>query len=299
MKTVELTNEQKDLLINKYSSYQVDNDNEYIIFAAKINNIYLSIFENKNHLFKCTISGNNEDDFLNENNLIAKIKKQKINEELQGFLNESNQIGSDEVGFGDLFGPIVVVATYVDQDVLNLIKKFNINDSKKVNDETIINIVPQIINKVDYSILCVDNEKLSELINQKHLNLNQIKSILHNTALNNVYKKHKDVTNVFIDKFNEKEKYFEYIKDQENNINDITFEIHGEQKYPSIAISSWIARYYFLKKIEEISKKYSVQIPLGASKKVDEFAKDFKNKFGLDELNKIIKTNFKNYKDLL
>lgn len=299
MISFKLTTIQKDKLISKYIQYEIENSNEYIIFFAKFNNLVLTIYEDKNKNYKGTISGTNENIFLLENDLIEEYKKPKINEVSHGFINESNQIGSDEVGFGDFFGPIVVAATYVNNETLNLIKKYKINDSKKISDEKILEIVPRIINKIDYSILCVDNLKLTELTDEKKYNLNQIKSILHCTVLNNVYKKHNDVDYVFIDKFNEIEKYYEYTKNEPNKIENITFEIHGEEKFPSVALSSWIARYYFLLKIKEISTKYNIDIPLGASKKVDIFAQEFKDKFGIDELNKIVKTNFKNYKNLI
>ena len=50
--------------------------------------------------------------------------------------------------------------------------------------------------------------------------------------------------------------------------------------------------------MEILNKKYNVKIPFGASKIVDDFALNFKNKYGLKELQKITKTNFKNFKKL-
>ena len=92
--------------------------------------------------------------------------------------------------------------------------------------------------------------------------------------------------------------YYEYIKGEKNELKNITFEIHGEEKFPSVALASCIARYVFLEKMEILNKKYNVEIPYGASKIVDDFALNFKNKYGLEELKKITKTNFKNFKKL-
>ena len=50
--------------------------------------------------------------------------------------------------------------------------------------------------------------------------------------------------------------------------------------------------------MSELGEKYGVKIPLGASKEVNEFAKKFINKFGIDEFNKIVKQNFKNYAEV-
>ena len=51
--------------------------------------------------------------------------------------------------------------------------------------------------------------------------------------------------------------------------------------------------------MEEYHKKYDLIIPYGASSKVSEFAFDFANKFSKEELDKIIKKNFKNYLEVL
>ena len=56
---------------------------------------------------------------------------------------------------------------------------------------------------------------------------------------------------------------------------------------------------YFLIKNKETSEKYGMEIPFGASKKVDEFAKKFIDKFGETELKDNVKTKFKNYQNLL
>jgi len=47
-----------------------------------------------------------------------------------------------------------------------------------------------------------------------------------------------------------------------------------------------------------LSKKYNMKIPYGASQKVTDFAKKFVKKYGFDKLDKIVKKNFANYKEL-
>ena len=46
--------------------------------------------------------------------------------------------------------------------------------------------------------------------------------------------------------------------------------------------------------MNELSDLYHTPLPLGASEEVDKVAKDFFQKDGLNTLNKIAKTNFKN-----
>lgn len=43
-------------------------------------------------------------------------------------------LGSDEVGTGDFFGPMTVVAVYVDAKQIPLLKELGVKDSKNLND---------------------------------------------------------------------------------------------------------------------------------------------------------------------
>ena len=300
MPTIKLTPSQKDAIIAKYNDYSLKCNSEYLIFRAKTEDHEFSIYENnKGDYFKMTIKSTKIVEFCRDFDILdQQIKVEKVIEKHDtGFICLENQIGSDEVGFGDFFGPIIVVATYVNAKTLELINKYGINDSKKISDSKILEFVPQIISKVKYSLLNVDNVKLNELFD-KGYNLNQIKSILHNKALNNLYKKY-PVDNVFIDEFTSPQNYYKYIAFEEDSIPSITFKTHAESLYPSVALASCIARYYFLLKNKETSEKYGMQIPFGASKKVDEFAKQFLDQFGLTEFKNNVKTKFKNYKNLL
>ena len=56
-----------------------------------------------------------------------------------------NSIGSDEVGTGDFFGPVVVTASYVSKDNIPFLEELGVRDSKKLTDQKILEIVPKII----------------------------------------------------------------------------------------------------------------------------------------------------------
>ena len=78
-----------------------------------------------------------------------------------------------------------------------------------------------------------------------------------------------------------------------------TFKTKGESYYPCVALASVIARYAFLLEKDELDKKYKTNIPFGASNKVNDFAKKFVDKYGVDELKKIAKINFANFKEIV
>ncbi|MEG0033973.1 MAG: ribonuclease HIII [Bacilli bacterium] len=298
MITIKINDDVFKELYEKYKNYSIDVASEYILFTAKYQNTIITIYKDKtNSPSKCTFSGNYEAEFANEFSqfIVEKKKKAPV---VTSYFNTDEQIGSDEVGFGDFFGPIVVTAAYCDKETLILINQLGIKDSKKITDEQIRVIVPKLKDKVVFSTLVVENTKLTELFD-KGYNLNKIKSILHNAVLLKVREKIGKNTNAYIDEFAKEELYYSYLQNEKQVLKGITFETKGESKYPSIALASCIARHTFLTRIDQLNAKYHVNIPLGASSKVDLFAKEFANKYGLDEIKSIIKTNFVNYKKLI
>ena len=77
-------------------------------------------------------------------------EKKNENKKINPKIYNANTIGSDEVGTGDYFGPIVVTAAYVTKDDINFLETLGIRDSKKMTDEHILKTVPQIIKHIPY-----------------------------------------------------------------------------------------------------------------------------------------------------
>ena len=206
------------------------------------------------------------------------------------------QAGSDEVGTGDYFGPVVVCASIVDEYTDSLLKDLGVRDSKQLNDNDILEIAPKIIQRVPHSLLIVDNEKYNEV--HKTNNLNAIKAKLHNQAYVHLAKKYGLPKLMIIDQFTPKNNYYKYLSGQPDIIRNIHFETKAEDKYISVGTSSVIARYAFLKKMEEMDKTWNMHFCLGAGTNVDHCAKEFVQKYGFDSLKKVAKLHFKNTEKL-
>jgi len=205
--------------------------------------------------------------------------------------------GSDEVGTGDVFGPVVVAACYVDAAAYNKLKIHPIQDSKKMTDELVRSIGPILISVLPYSLLVLDNEKYNQV--QPQNNLNAIKAKLHNQAYLHLSKKAKLTGLKVIDQFSPKTTYYGYLKDENEVVKDLHFETKAESKYFAVACASVIARYAFLNALDAMSDSFGMTIPKGASDKVDEFIKAFIAKHGQDALKKVAKLHFKNIQNVL
>lgn len=300
MISIKVTKNTLEKIEKEYKDYITQRDIGYILYVIKTPENIITAYDNKKgNIFKVTIQGNNYLELAKKysSEVILQHKKEKNNKESLIYIDVDSQIGSDEVGTGDFLGPIVVCAAYCDHETMKLIEQYNIKDSKKFSDSKILEIIPQIKNKVHYECKILSNEKYNRAI-EKGFNINKIKCILHNFVLGNLYKKCPYVKNIYMDQFTPSENYYEYLKGTENIVEGIIFKEKGETYFPSVALASCFARYYFLVYMQELSTKYNVKIPLGAGKEVDKFSIKFIEKYGLKELSKIAKTNFTNFKNL-
>ena len=210
-----------------------------------------------------------------------------------------NSIGSDEVGTGDYFGPMIVTSSYVKKEDIAFLEDLGVKDSKKLTDEKILKVVPEIMNKIPYKSYILTNKEYNKF-QDKGYNMNKIKAILHNKVLLDLMKRDNYIVDmVVVDQFTPPRNYFSYLKNEDNVFRKITFTTKAEDKCLSVACSSMISRYLFIKEIDKMSKDLDMIIPKGAGILVDEFGKKVVEKYGKDKLKDIAKMNFKNTEKIL
>ncbi len=228
-----------------------------------------------------------------------KEKKEELKKEIQVYY--ASTIGSDEVGTGDFFGPIVVTSCYVKKEDIKSLENLGIKDSKKLTDEKILEIVPKLIKQIPYSSLVLSNSEYNKKYSKEN-NMNKLKAILHNNVLSNLINKDYVYDYIVVDEFAKPFVYYNYLKESSNIVRGITFLTKGEDKCLSVAAASIISRFIFIQECNKISKDLGIAIPKGASNLVDEVGAKIVKTFGFDKLNEIAKLNFKNtekIKDIL
>ena len=295
----------KKQLIEHYYDMREEKTPPYAVFQVKQYDCVVTLYESGKVMFQglgADIEASMWKDLENHFNdrdidTETKAKEEKEDDKTYYYYDA---IGSDEVGTGDYFGPIVVTATLVNKDTRKLLEELKIMDSKKMTDEKILRCAPIIMKKIPYVTFTLSNEKFNDLSN-KGFNMNKIKAILHNRVLYELSNKDLSYHKIIVDQFTTPRSYFSYLK-QENitdKVTKITFLTKGESKHLSVAAASVISRYIFLQEMDKLSKKYGVNILKGASDKVDEVGKQIVKKYGKVELNKIAKINFKNTEKIL
>ncbi len=300
----------KEKMINYYQDKKREKTPPYSVFQAEEGGTIITLYESGKVMFQgisADVDANMWRDMeahLNNGKAPEESKKSKKEKPDEKTLYEErktyyyiNSIGSDEVGTGDYFGPIVVTASFVDKSKISFLEELGVRDSKKLTDQKILEVVPKIIKQIPYETVIFTNEEYNA---QKETNMNKIKAILHNKAILGLMKKDNyNYDKVVIDQFCYPKNYFGYLKESNNVFRKISFTTKAEDKCLSVACSSLISRYVFIKEIDKLSKITNEKIPKGAGINVDSFGRKLVKTQGKDILKKIAKLNFKNTDKIL
>lgn len=224
---------------------------------------------------------------------IDSIPSQKKSTSISSQIEQFPQCGSDEVGTGDYFGPVVVCAAYVKEEQVSWLKGLGIQDSKAMDDTYIRKIGNQVMCQIPHSLLILNNAKYNQI--HASNNMVAIKAKLHNQAYVHLQKKIGTLPSLcVVDQFVAENSYYRYLKNEKEVIQNLHFETKAENKYLSVACASFIARYAFLLSFDAMKERYNFSFPKGAGKNVDISIQDFVKKYGKEELYNIAKLHFAN-----
>ncbi|MBQ1812337.1 MAG: ribonuclease HIII [Bacilli bacterium] len=295
-----VSDELKKEMMEYFEFKKRDKTPPYALFQADEEDTVVTLYESGKVVFQ-GISADIDADMwkqrekaLTGKDVIEKVKKDKEEKKDNTDYYFINSIGSDEVGTGDYFGPIVVTASYVNKKDIGFLEELGVRDSKKITDEKIYKIAPEIIKRIPHVTIILTNKQYNEIYSD-NINMNRIKAILHNKALCTLINKEKfDYEMIVVDQFEIPKSYYNHLKESKYIVRNINFTTKAEDKCLSVACSSIISRYIFLNEMKKLSNELGVFIPLGAGPIVDDTAKKIKDKFGINKLKDIAKLNFKN-----
>ncbi|MGM7636455.1 ribonuclease HIII [Bacillus sp. Hm123] len=240
------------------------------VFAAKTSNCSITGYRSGKVLFQGKGASTEAARWSGETAAPVQKKKTATNT-LPANFHSLSVIGSDEVGTGDYFGPMTVVAAFVKKEQIAMLQAIGVQDSKNLTDAQIINLAKQIVKIIPYSLLILHNEKYNEL-QMQGMSQGKIKALLHNQALIKLNEKilPDRPEAVLIDQFAEKTTYYRYLKEQKRIFQEnVYFSTKGESVHLAVAAASIIARYAFVKEMDKLSKEAGFTIPKGAGSQVD------------------------------
>jgi len=300
-KVIRVDNETKKLMSDFYKDMMRDKTPPYAVFQADTGDTIVTLYESGKAMFQgvsadieaglwTSIDKDKSDIEYFLDNDDKKVSKEKTDEIVIPF--DISSVGSDEVGTGDYYGPIVVTVSYVNKENINFLTELGVKDSKKMSDEQILKVVPKIIKKIPYKTMIISNKEYNERYG-KDMNMNKIKAILHNKVLSEMTKDN-IYDYIVIDQFEPEKSYYKHLEECPNPLKGITFVTKAEDKCLSVAVSSLISRYIFIKEIDKLGDKYGIFLPKGANYYVEDVGIKLVQRYGTDVLKEVAKLNFSN-----
>lgn len=203
-------------------------------------------------------------------------------------------IGTDEAGKGDLFGPLVCAACYINSEILSLISSAGIKDSKKLSDNRIKTLAISVKKVCPYNIIVIGPEKYNQLY-PKMRNLHRLLAWGHAKTIENLLSR-VDCHNVLTDKFANERFVKSALQEKGKKVNLIQ-RTKAEMNI-TVAAASILARAEFLKRLESLSIQFKIHLHPGAGAPTDQALLKFLKEYGRDKLHLVAKTHFKNIKKI-
>ncbi len=301
--TVKVTNKTKDMMLEFYEDLKREKTPQYSLFQADDGDTVVTLYTSGKAVFQGKDADLASEYWIETERINAghveytdsSKKDKKVKETTKPYEKDYmfvNAVGSDEVGTGDYFGPIVVTASYVKKEDVPYLKDLGVMDSKKLTDEKMLEIAPLIAKRIKYKSLVLSDKDYNTY--HKNFNMNKVKAIMHNKVLFELMQEKPQVDYIIVDQFVNGAKYYEYLKEAKNIQRGITFTTKAEDKNLAVAASSIICRYLFLKEFKKLEDSLNMTLPKGAGEEVDKVGLKIIEKFGKDKLQEVAKLSFKN-----
>ncbi len=294
---IKISDKTKAKMLAYYHDKKKDKAIPYVVFQAVDEDTTITMYESGKVMFQGK-SADVDAMMWREIDGQSLVDQKSIKEKEQKYYHCS-AIGSDEVGTGDYFGPIVVTAAYVHKDQISYLEKLGIKDSKKVTDEFILKVGKELAKNIPYRSIVLTNKEYNERYGN-HMNMNKIKAIMHNKMLYQLTQEiEAPIDYIIVDEFAKEKSYYGYLKETSPVQRNITFLTKAEDKNLAVAVASIISRYIFIKEFDKLSDQLQVPLLKGAGPEVDKIGEELVEKYGEEILKKVAKYNFKNTQRIL
>lgn len=199
---------------------------------------------------------------------------------------ETDYIGTDEAGKGDIFGPLVVCGFAFTRRVAKEVLKLGVRDSKSVPPDSLEEIAEQLISLNHHRCIVINPETYNGIY-RKLQNLNKVMSLAHANVIDGLFLEF-DLPKAVVDKFMRGS----YLDCYVNAPVEVVEETKAEG-YPGVAAASIIARYLYLKELKRLSRSAGVNLPAGSGNEAKRVLQELRAKLDRRELGRFAKLHFK------
>ena len=199
------------------------------------------------------------------------------------------QVGIDESGKGDYFGPLVIAGVYVAREQEEQLRAAGVRDSKTLSDKKATALAEQIRALCSSTIVAIGPERYNSL-HASFKNLNRLLAWGHARAIENLLEK-VSCDRVVADQFGD-ERFLKSALMAKGRAITLIQKPRAEEEV-AVAAASIVARAEFLRRLQELSARYGVPLPKGASDAVITAGKEFVRRHGAEALGQVAKLHFR------
>ncbi|OIN66469.1 ribonuclease HIII [Exiguobacterium sp. KRL4] len=292
---LKLTKEKQEAVISDFEGQHIPPP-PYARFAARTSGCILTVYNSGKVMFQGQEA---ESIAARYGSPVAKKASTTTSASLPEGFSDWSVVGSDEVGKGDFFGPLVVVAAYVEHEKIDLVRELGVRDSKNVSDPEIRKIARDLHAVIPYEYRILHNPDYNRM--QRTMTQGKMTALLHNAALNGLLEKLTSPPQaILIDQFAEKNIYYKHLSGEAKQVTEnVYFSTKAEGLHVAVAAASILARAIFLKEMDQLSQQAGTEIPKGAGAKVDQVAASLLLRYGPTRLQDWTKFHFANTKKAL
>jgi ribonuclease HIII len=207
-----------------------------------------------------------------------------------------NIIGVDESGKGDFFGPLVVAGLLAGDSDLAYFNEIGVRDSKKITDNRISAIDKLLRARFLHRVVVLMPEEYNRRYD-KIRNLNVLLADCHARVIADVMKQGLEkgvrIDLAVSDKFGKRERLSTALAQIECGLR--VEQLVGGEAVLQVAAASILARAEFVRRMQELSMEFGIDLPKGASAQVDQVGRQLAAQLGQPALERAAKKHFKNF----
>jgi ribonuclease HIII len=174
-------------------------------------------------------------------------------------------MGVDESGKGDFFGPMVIAAAYIDETLIDAMRKLDVKDSKNISSDKKAIFIGGELRKLlgrRFALVTIGPAAYNRLYS-KMRSVNRVLAWGHARAIENLLEAVPTCPKAISDQFGNKETVERALMQKGRGIELI--QRHKAESDPAVAAASIIAREAFLLSLKKMEKTYGMEIKKGAS----------------------------------
>ncbi len=210
-------------------------------------------------------------------------------------MTTAGTIGIDESGKGDYFGPLVIAGAHVTPDQEAQLRDLGVRDSKTLSDRRAGILAAHIRTLCTTTLVTIGPERYNSLYASLK-NLNTMLAWGHARAIENLLE---TVTceQVIADQFGNA-RFLNNALMQKGRTVKLIQKPRAEQEM-AVAAASIVARAEFLRRLQDLSSRFAITLPKGASMQVISAGKAFVEQYDAATLSQVAKLHFRTTKKVI